>query len=104
MFSIIFPPSVVRLITSLSLLATTLAAAVFLLPGIVLKLVPHYPLQRACSRYCVWVAINWVSANKFVFRLLHAVQWQIDIRTHTVRRSDERRGGTECVSTCRSRW
>src|SRR3546814_15140796 len=24
---------------------------------------------------------NWVSANKLVFRLLHAVQWQIDIRT-----------------------
>src|SRR3546814_21025119 len=81
MFSIIFPPSVVRLITSLSLLATTLAAAVFRLPGIVLKLVPHYPLQRACRRYCVWVAINWVSANKSVFRLLPTVPWQIDIRT-----------------------
>src|SRR3546814_11964417 len=80
MFSIIFPPSVVGLITSLSLLATTLAAAVFLLPGIVLKLVPHYPLQRACSRYCVWVAINWVSAHQLVFRLRNAAQRQNDIR------------------------
>lgn len=81
MFSVIFPPSVVALITALAVLATVLAAAVFLLPGIVLKLIPYAPLQRACSRYCVWVAINWVSAIKLVFRLLHAVQWQIDVRT-----------------------
>lgn len=81
MFSVIFPPSVVGLITSLCVLATTLAAGVFLLPGTLLKLIPYPALQRACSHYCVWVAINWVSANKLVFRLLHAVQWQLDIRT-----------------------
>jgi 1-acyl-sn-glycerol-3-phosphate acyltransferase len=62
-------------------LATTLATFVLLLPGIVLKLVPYRPLQRACSRYCVWVATNWVSANKLLYRLLHAVQWEIDLRT-----------------------
>ncbi|HET8880927.1 MAG TPA: acyltransferase [Solimonas sp.] len=81
MFSVIFPPSVVGLITSVCVLATTLAAFVLLLPGIVLKLVPYRPLQRACSRYCVWIATNWVSANKILFRLLHAVQWEVDLRT-----------------------
>ena len=81
MFSVIFPPSVVALITSACVLATTFAAFVLLLPGIILKLVPYRPLQRACSRYCVWIATNWVSANKLLYRLLHAVQWEIDLRT-----------------------
>ncbi|NGY06526.1 acyltransferase [Solimonas terrae] len=80
MFSVIFPASVVGLITSLCVLATTLGVSVLLLPGILLKLLPYRPLQRACSRYCVWIAINWVSANKILFRLLHAVQWEIDVR------------------------
>lgn len=81
MFSVLLPAPVVGAVTFVALLATTIAAFVMLIPGIVLKLIPWTPLQRACSRYCVWIAINWVSNNKIVFRLLHAVQWNIDIRT-----------------------
>jgi 1-acyl-sn-glycerol-3-phosphate acyltransferase len=81
MFSVLLPAPVVGFITFVALLATTLAAGLLLTPGILLKLIPWPPLQRACSRYCVWIAINWVSNNKILFRLLHAVQWDIDVRT-----------------------
>ena len=81
MFSVIFPPSVVGLITGLAILATTVGAFALMIPAVLLKLLPYRPLQRACSRWCVWIATNWVSINKVVMRLLHAVQWDIDIRT-----------------------
>lgn len=81
MFSVIFPPTIVGLLTSLAIIATVAGAAVLLTPAVLLKLLPHPPLQRACSRWCVWVAINWVSVNKVLFRLLHAVQWEVDVRT-----------------------
>ncbi|MGH8444554.1 MAG: acyltransferase [Solimonas sp.] len=81
MFSVIFPPSVVGLITGAAFIATTIAAFALLLPAILLKLIPYAPLQRACSHYCVWVATNWVSNNKIIIRLLHAVQWEVDVRT-----------------------
>ncbi len=81
MFSVIFPPAVVGIMTIASMVVIVVFAFLLLLPGILLKLIPHPPLQRACSRYCVWVAINWVGNNKLLFRLLHAVQWDIDVRT-----------------------
>lgn len=40
-------------------------------PAILLKLVPIFPLQRACSRYCVWCARRWVGTNQLIFRALH---------------------------------
>ncbi|MFT4045062.1 MAG: acyltransferase [Solimonas sp.] len=81
MFSVIFPASVVGLITGAAIFVTTVGAFALLLPAILLKPIPHAPLRRACSRYCVWIASNWVSINKVVLRLLHAVQWDVDIRT-----------------------
>lgn len=81
MFSVIFPPSIVGLITGAALSATTAGAFLLLLPAILIKLIPYRPLQRACSRWCVWIATNWVSLNKVLMRLLHAVQWDVDIRT-----------------------
>lgn len=81
MFSVIFPPSVVGMLSWLSVLTTTLGVSVLLAPACLLKLIPYPPLQRACSRWCVGVAIGWVSANQMLFRLLHAVQWEVDVRT-----------------------
>ncbi len=81
MFSVIFPPIVVGAITALAVMAITIAAFLLLLPGIALKPIPLPPLQRTCSRYCVWIATNWVAYLKLIFRLLHAVQWEIDVRT-----------------------
>lgn len=81
MLSVIFPPSVMMVLTSLVLIASTLATFLLLLPAILLKLLPHPPLQRACSRYCVWIATNWASNNKIMLRLLHAVEWDVEFRT-----------------------
>lgn len=81
MLSVIFPPSVVGVITAAAILLTTIAAFLLLLPAILLKLLPYRPLQRACSHWCVWVATNWASNNKIILRLLHAVQWEVDVRT-----------------------
>jgi 1-acyl-sn-glycerol-3-phosphate acyltransferase len=80
MFSILLPAPLVGLITFLALLASTIATFAFLLPAILLKLIPHAPLRRGCSRYCVGVAAQWAGANQLLFRLIHPTQWQIDLR------------------------
>src|SRR3546814_18806508 len=36
--------------------------------------------------------------------VLAHVPMHIEVRDHAAFRSEERRGGKECVSTCRSRW
>lgn len=51
-----------------SLFVWTLGA---MTPAILLKLVPIFALQRACSRYCVWCARRWVGTNQLIFRALH---------------------------------
>jgi 1-acyl-sn-glycerol-3-phosphate acyltransferase len=81
MFSAIFPPSIVGLVTSIAVTSTIAATAVLLAPACLVKLIAIRSLQRACSHWCVGVAIGWVAVNRVLFRLLHAVQWQIDIRT-----------------------
>lgn len=80
MFSVIFPPVIVGILTFLALLTSTIFSSLMILPGALVKLIPHPPLQRACSHYCIWVAINWVSNNRLILHFLHALQWQIDIR------------------------
>ncbi|TXH06043.1 MAG: acyltransferase [Nevskiaceae bacterium] len=67
-------------ITFLAILGTTITVFAFLLPAILLKLIPYPPLQRGCSRYCVGVAGQWAAANQLLIRLLHPTQWQIDLR------------------------
>jgi 1-acyl-sn-glycerol-3-phosphate acyltransferase len=81
MFSVIFPPVVVGAITFVALFTSMTAHFLLMLPAALLKLVPHEPLRRACSHFCIWVAQNWVSNNRLLFRLLHAVQWDIQFRT-----------------------
>lgn len=80
MFSILLPGPLVGAITFLIMLGLLFAVFVFLLPGILLKLIPYVPLQRACSRYCVGVAIQWAAAMQLTYRILHPKQWQVDIR------------------------
>lgn len=81
MFSVIFPPTIIGLLTSIVLIAWMIAAFLLLSPAVLLKLIPYPPLQRACSRFCIWIATNWVRNNKLLFRLLHAEQWEVDFRT-----------------------
>jgi 1-acyl-sn-glycerol-3-phosphate acyltransferase len=80
MISPLLPPLLVGVITFTVLLAALLFSGALLMPGVLLKLIPYPPLQRACSRYCIWVAQQWVSTNQILLRLLHAVQWQVDVR------------------------
>lgn len=80
MLSVIFPPLVVGALTVSGFVLTTLAAFSFLLPAILLKLMPLAALQRACSRYCVAVATQWVSINRVMLRVLHAEAWDLDLR------------------------
>ncbi|MES0874828.1 acyltransferase [Sinimarinibacterium thermocellulolyticum] len=80
MFSVIFPPSITGILTVVVMVGWMVACFVLLLPAILLKLVPHPPLQRGCSRYCIWIATNWVRNNKLLYRLLHAEHWEIDLR------------------------
>ena len=44
-----------------------------MIPGILLKLVPVFAVQRAGARYCVWCARRWVGTNQLIFRLLHGL-------------------------------
>ncbi|HEY0975474.1 MAG TPA: acyltransferase [Solimonas sp.] len=81
MFSVIFPPVVVGAITFVALFASMTAHFLLILPGALLKLIPHEPLRRRCSHYCIWIAQNWATNNRLLFRLLHAVQWDIQFRT-----------------------
>lgn len=81
MFSVIFPPTIIGLLTSIVLVAWMIAAFLLLSPAILLKLIPYPPLQRACSRFCIWIATNWVRNNRLLFRLLHAEQWDVEFRT-----------------------
>ena len=80
MLSILLPGPLVGAITFLVLLASTLVTFAFLLPAILLKLIPYHPLQRGCSRYCVGVAARWAGANQLMFRVIHPAQWDIDLR------------------------
>lgn len=80
MFSILLPGPLVGAMTFLAMLAALIVVFFFLLPGILLKLVPYVPLQRACSRYCVGVAIQWAAVMQLIYRILHPKQWQVDIR------------------------
>jgi 1-acyl-sn-glycerol-3-phosphate acyltransferase len=80
MFSIIFPPSVTGLLTAIVMVGWMVACFILLLPAILLKLIPYRPLQRGCAHYCIWIATNWVRNNKLLFRLLHAEQWDVDLR------------------------
>lgn len=50
-----------------------------MLPGVLLRCLPIHRVQRLASRYCVWIATNWVATDRLMLRLLHRVQWQLEI-------------------------
>jgi 1-acyl-sn-glycerol-3-phosphate acyltransferase len=80
MISPLLPPLLVGITTFVVLIASMLFWFGVMLPGVLLKLLPYPPLQRACSRYCVWGAMQWVSTNQILYRLIHAEQWQVEFR------------------------
>jgi 1-acyl-sn-glycerol-3-phosphate acyltransferase len=80
MFSILLPGPLVGAITFLAMIALLIVTFFGLLPGIILKPIPYKPLQRACSRYCVGVAVLWAASMQLIYRIFHPKQWQLDIR------------------------
>lgn len=73
MISMLLPPWFVGLLTFGAMFVVLLFWFAAMLPGILLKLLPVYRWQRLASRYCVWIAGNWVASNQLVLRLLHDV-------------------------------
>lgn len=73
MISMLLPPWVVGLLTFALMLGALLFWFTAMLPGILLRLLPVYAVQRLASRYCVWMARNWVASNQLILRVLHDV-------------------------------
>lgn len=80
MLSVIFPPVVMGILTAVVVSAWMLVSFILLSPAALLKLIPYPPLQRVCSQFTIWIATNWVRNDKILLRLLHAVQWDVDVR------------------------
>lgn len=79
MLSTFAPHWFTGLVTLLAMVATLVFWFVLMLPGVLLRCVPVHRVQRLASRYCVWIATNWVGTNVLVLRLLHRVRWQVDV-------------------------
>lgn len=74
MRSSVLPKPVIGVLTVLLMVPSLLLwGVVMMLPGILLKLVPVFAVQRAGARYCVWCARRWVGTNQLIFRLLHGL-------------------------------
>jgi len=80
MFSILLPGYLVGIIKFTMMLAVLLFWFAAMLPGVLLKLLPVTAVQRAASRYCVWIAAQWVGSNHLLYRFIHPMQWDIDVR------------------------
>ncbi len=77
MIATLFPAWFTGLLTLLSLMLMITFWFIVMLPGVLLRCVPIYRVQRLASRYCVWIARNWVGSNALMLRLLHPVRWQV---------------------------
>lgn len=71
MLSRFLPKPVIGVLTFLVMCPSLFLWSGLMIPAMLLKLLPIYPLQRACSRYCVWSARRWVGTNQLIFRALH---------------------------------
>lgn len=79
MIAAVFPAWFTGVVTLLGLIAIITFWFLLMLPGVLLRCVPVHALQRQASRYCVWIATNWVASNVLLLRLLHRVNWEIDL-------------------------
>lgn len=77
MIASLLPAWLTGLLTLFSLSAMITFWFLLMLPGVLLRCVPIHRVQRLASRYCVWIARNWVGSNALMLRLLHPVRWQV---------------------------
>ena len=80
MISIFLPGPVVGALTFTAFFANLILWGGSILLLSPLKLIPYPPFQRAVSQFVVGLATQWESFNKIIYRLLHAVSWQVDDR------------------------
>lgn len=80
MFSILLPGYLIGIIKFWMMFAVLLFWFATMLPGVLLKLLPYEPLRRAASRYCVWIATQWVDSNHLLYRLLQPMEQDLDLR------------------------
>ncbi len=72
MLSRVLPKPIIGVLTVALMVPSLLLWTIgTMIPGILLKLVPVFAVQRAGARYCVWCARRWVGTNQLIFRLLH---------------------------------
>ena len=67
------PAPLIGVLTFASMFLVLMVIFVMLWPGILLRCLPVFALQRAGARSCVWVARRWVAWNGVIYRLLHRV-------------------------------
>lgn len=79
MIAAVFPAWFTGVVTLLSLIVSITFWFLMMLPGVLLRCVPIHGLQRLASRYCVRLATNWVATNVLLLRLLHRVNWEVDL-------------------------
>lgn len=77
MVATFFPAWFTGTLTLLALVLMITFWFLLMLPGVLLRCVPVHRVQRLASRYCVWIARNWVGSNALLVRLLHPVRWQL---------------------------
>ena len=82
MISILLPPWFIGIAAYCVLMVNLIfwAGVMIDLAALLRLLVPIPSFQRACSRFAVWMASNWASGNRLIYRLFHDVRWEVDIR------------------------
>src|SRR3546814_16749519 len=75
-------------------------------PGVLLTLLVGWLQWRSGFDYLVAVNafMGWAGPGRLMMTIAYAALLILLIRRAAANRSEERRVGKECVSTCRSRW
>jgi 1-acyl-sn-glycerol-3-phosphate acyltransferase len=80
MISIFLPGPVVGALTFVALLANLALWGGLILLVSPLKLIPVHSFRRSVTDVALWLATQWESFNKIIYRLFHPVSWQVDDR------------------------
>ena len=80
MLSIFLPAPVVGALTFIVLVASTILWGGLICAFGLFKLIPQATVRSLSTEMMYWLALNWQSSNKLLYRLLHAVSWEVDDR------------------------
>lgn len=81
MFATFLPAPLIGVLTFITMALSLAFWGGLIIPLALLKLlVPITPFRRACSRWAVVLATQWVATNSLIFHALHPMRWQLDFR------------------------